>query len=209
RRRVKSAVDNMNRLYVVENRFSLTGAMADHRLRCPASQVAAFAHALAQKILGATNDSGLGALVGAVQNSGAAAAFDERWLAEAASDLLAKPGASLVLAGPSQPVPVQMLVYGINAALKNLGQTLVLRRLPHNPRTIAMSQLASDINDGHVKRLFILGGDPVYNAKSGVGQDRQTNLPNDWGVLQKKGPGGVRLGYYSGGTFPLRQWEIA
>ncbi len=29
----------MNRLYVVENRFTLTGAMADHRLRLPASQI--------------------------------------------------------------------------------------------------------------------------------------------------------------------------
>ncbi|PYI71895.1 MAG: hydrogenase, partial [Verrucomicrobia bacterium] len=51
RRRVKSPADNMNRLYVVENRFTLTGAMADHRLRCPASQIGAFAHALAKKIL--------------------------------------------------------------------------------------------------------------------------------------------------------------
>src|SRR5438034_10856707 len=47
RRRVKSAGDSMNRLYVVENRFTLTGAMADHRLRCPASQIAALAPALA------------------------------------------------------------------------------------------------------------------------------------------------------------------
>ncbi len=49
RRRVSAPKDNMNRLYVVENRFTLTGAMADHRLRCPASQIAAFAHALAGK----------------------------------------------------------------------------------------------------------------------------------------------------------------
>ena len=33
RRRVKSSKDTMNRLYVVENRFTITGAMADHRLR--------------------------------------------------------------------------------------------------------------------------------------------------------------------------------
>src|SRR5437762_5050575 len=53
RRRVNSSKDSMNRLYVVENHFTLTGAMADHRLRCPASQIAAFTHALAQKILAA------------------------------------------------------------------------------------------------------------------------------------------------------------
>src|SRR5204863_4744350 len=99
RRRVNSSKDNMNRLYVVENRFTLTGAMADHRLRCPASQIAAFAHALAQKILGATNDAGLGAVVGNLQNPGGGANFYEQWLGEAANDLLAKPGASLVLAG--------------------------------------------------------------------------------------------------------------
>src|SRR5438876_5691500 len=118
RRRVNSSKDSMNRLYVVENRFTLTGAMADHRLRCPASQIAAFAHALAQKILGATNDSSLGSVIATLKVPAGAATFDEQWLGEAAHDLLARPGASLVLAGPNQPVVVQLIVYGINSALK-------------------------------------------------------------------------------------------
>src|SRR5205814_445111 len=95
--------DSMNRLYVVENRFTLTGAMADHRLRCPASQIAVFAHALAGKILAATNDAGLGAMVGTLHGTGSATTFNEQWLGEAANDLLTKPGASLVLTGPNQP----------------------------------------------------------------------------------------------------------
>src|SRR5947209_14069359 len=161
RRRVNSSKDSMNRLYVVENRFTLTGAMADHRLRCPASQIAAFAHALAQKILGSTNDAGLGAVVGNLQTPAGGSTFDEQWLSEAANDLLAKPGASLVLTGPNQPLTVQLLVCAINAALKNLGQTLVVRQAPRNPRTIDISQLAADMNDGRIKQLFILGGDPV------------------------------------------------
>src|SRR5207248_9729971 len=129
RRRVNSSKDSMNRLYVVENRFTLTGAMADHRLRCPASQIAAFTHALAQKILGGTNDAGLGAVVGNVQTPAGGSTFDEQWLSEAANDLLAKPGASLVLTGPNQPLTVQLLVCAINAALKNVGQTLVGRQV--------------------------------------------------------------------------------
>src|SRR6266403_1311434 len=208
RRRVKSAGDSMNRLYVVENRFTLTGAMADHRLRCPASQIAVFAHALAGKILAATNDAGLGAVVGTLHDTGSATTFNEQWLGEAANDLLAKPGASLVLTGPNQPVAVQLLVYAINAALKNLGQTLVVRQVPRNPRTMGISQLASDINDGLIKQLFILGGDPVYNAKRGLAEDRETKLPLDWSDLQKKVPEIVRLGYHEDATSALSHWHV-
>ncbi|PYL51697.1 MAG: hypothetical protein DMF33_10085 [Verrucomicrobia bacterium] len=208
RRRVKSPADNMNRLYVVENRFTLTGAMADHRLRCPASQIAAFAHALAKKILAGTNDAGLGGLVNNLQAPAGGAEFDEQWLGEAANDLLTKSGASLVIIGPNQPGPVQLLVYGINAALKNIGQTLVVRQLPQNPRTIDISRLASDISDGRIKQLFILGGDPVYNAQRGLVADPQTKLPLDWADLQKKVPEIVRLGYHEDATSALSHWHV-
>src|SRR5438874_953109 len=67
RRRVKSSKDTMNRLYVVENRFTITGAMADHRTRCAASQIPAFAAALASKIADTTKDPGLSSLLSAIQ----------------------------------------------------------------------------------------------------------------------------------------------
>ena len=44
RRRVTAPKDSMNRLYVVENHYTLTGAMADHRTRLPASQIPLIAH---------------------------------------------------------------------------------------------------------------------------------------------------------------------
>src|SRR5213076_1639115 len=103
---------------------------------------------------------------------------------------------------------VQLLAYAINAALKNVGQTLVVRQAPQNPRTIDISRLASDINDGRIKQLFILGGDPVYNAKRGLAQDRQTNLPLDWADLQKKVPEVVRLGYHEDATSALSHWHV-
>src|SRR5881275_1559698 len=208
RRRVSSAKDNMNRLYVVENRFTLTGAMADHRLRCPASQIPAFAYALAGKILAATKDANLGSVIGTLKAPAGAATFDQQWLSEAANDLVAKPGTSLVVAGPNQPVVVQLIVYGINSALKNLGQTLVLREFPRNPRRNSIQTLARDINGGRIKQLFILGGDPVYNAQRGLAQDRETKLPLDWVDLQKKVPQIVRLGYYEDSTSALSQWHV-
>src|SRR5437879_13162274 len=42
RRRLKSSKETMNRLYVVENRLTIKGAMADSRLRCVASQIRAY-----------------------------------------------------------------------------------------------------------------------------------------------------------------------
>jgi MoCo/4Fe-4S cofactor protein with predicted Tat translocation signal len=210
RRRVGTAKDSMNRLYVVENRFTLTGAVADHRLRCPASQIAALTYVLADKILAGTNDAALGSVMGSVQGTTASggATFDEEWISGAANDLMAKPGASLVLASPTQPLAVQLLVYAINAALKNLGQTLVVRQFPHNPRTIDISQLARDINDGQIKQLFILGGDPVYNAPRGLVEDRNTKLPLDCAEVQKKVPEIVRLGYHEDATSALSQWHV-
>ena len=40
----------MNRLYVVESQFSVTGAMADHRLRLRAGEVPEFAADLAREL---------------------------------------------------------------------------------------------------------------------------------------------------------------
>jgi molybdopterin-containing oxidoreductase family iron-sulfur binding subunit len=67
RRRVSAPKDSMNRLYVVENRYTLTGAMADHRMRLPASQIPLIAHAIAMKVATATKDAGLGSVLATLQ----------------------------------------------------------------------------------------------------------------------------------------------
>jgi molybdopterin-containing oxidoreductase family iron-sulfur binding subunit len=208
RRRVKESKDNMNRLYVVENRFSLTGSMADHRLRCPASQIPAFAFALARKIADSTTDAGLSAILTTLPPSPGGAVFDDQWIMEAARDLVSKSGTSLVLAGAHQPVAVQLLVYGINAALKNIGQTLLIRDFARNTRTISLLQLADEIVHGKIKQLFILGGDPVYNAMRGLAEDPATKERLEWADLQKKVPDVVRLGYHEDATSALSHWHL-
>ena len=208
RRRVSAAKDTMNRLYVVENRFTLTGAMADHRLRCPASQISAFAFALAEKIAAATKDTSLFSTIATLKPPEGAEKFDERWLTEVANDLLSKPGASLVLAGSHQPVVVQFLVYAVNFALKNIGSTLLVREFARNSKTNSILQLAGEISAGRIKQLFIFGGDPVYNAPRGITQDREMKGPVDWDYLQKRVPDVVRLGHYEDATSALSNWHV-
>lgn len=208
RRRVKTAKDAMNRLYVVENRFTLTGAMADHRLRCAASQIPAFAFALAQKIAVATKDAALSGTIATLKQPDGAEKFDEQWVSELANDLLSKPGASLVMAGSHQPVVVQFLAYAINFALKNVGTTLIIREFARNAKTNSILQLAGEISSGRIKQLFIFGGDPVYNAPRGITQDRETKGPVDWADLQKRVPDVVRLGHYQDATSALSRWHV-
>ncbi len=208
RRRVREAKDSMNRLYVVENHYTLTGAMADHRLRFAASQIPGITHALATKIAVATKDPGLSSVLITLKTPEKAEKYDERWLNEAAQDLLSKPGASLVVAGPHQPVVVQLLVYAMNSALKNVGTTMLVRELPKTARSNSILQLASEIEAGRIQQLFIFGGDPVYNAPRSLTQDHKTRQPLDWVDLQKKVPDVVRLGQYEDATSGLSQWHI-
>ncbi|HSH37611.1 MAG TPA: TAT-variant-translocated molybdopterin oxidoreductase [Chthoniobacterales bacterium] len=208
RRRVGSAKDSMNRLYVVENRYTLTGAMADHRYRIPASQIPAFAHALAGKVAVATKDAGLGAVIATLQAPPNGMKFDEQWLSECANDLISKPGASLVIASPQQPVVVQLMTYAINAALKNVGATVLIREFPRNARTNSILQLASEINAGRIKQLVIIGGDPVYNAPRGLAEDRATKQSLNWVDLQKKVPDVIRVGYYEDETSKAAKWHV-
>jgi MoCo/4Fe-4S cofactor protein with predicted Tat translocation signal len=209
RRRVKSAKDAMNRLYVVENRFTITGAMADHRLRCAASQIPAFAYVLAGKIADATKDPALSSVLSALSVAAPNTEdFDDEWLSEAAKDLVAKSGVSIVLAGAHQPVVVQLLSYAMNSALKNIGRTIVVREFPRNRNTRSILQLADRMSRGKIKTLFIFGGDPVYNAPRGIAQDAEKKFPLDWGDLQKKVPEVVRLGYHEDQTSAMSHWHV-
>ena len=197
RRRVANAGDSMNRLYVVENHYTITGGKADHRLRCPASQIGALAVAIAKKI-GATGP--LADIVAAFPPD-AASRFQgqDEWLTQCAADLVAHQGKSLVLTGPRQPAAVHLLVQAINGALGNIGHTLVAHGDPtRGPEPTSISALADLIDAKKIQTLFILGGNPVFNALANL----------DWAAKQKSVPTVVRLGYYEDETSELAQWHV-
>jgi molybdopterin-containing oxidoreductase family iron-sulfur binding subunit len=178
----------MSRLYVAESTFTTTGAMADHRLRIASSHVLPLAAALAGRVLGTDAYASL------------AQGLDVKadWISECAADLLAHRGASLVVVGAHQPVAVHALAYLMNVALGNVGTTVVF--VAAEPSAAATIQdVAAAIKSGGVKTLFILGGNPAYNAP----------VELDWPSVQKSVPEVVRHGYYVDETSTLGGVHIA
>lgn len=185
----------MNRLYVVENHYTCTGGMADHRYRCKASLVGEFARRLATRIVELTNHSGLATVLGAAPQT--MADLDEKWIAECAADLARNPGRSLVLAGGQQPAWVQALVLGINEALGNHGMT-ILGVTDEAPPVAPLSQLVDAMRAGVVKTLFILGGNPAYNAPANFTfRDLLASVPEV-----------VRVGMFEDETSAVSEWHV-
>jgi MoCo/4Fe-4S cofactor protein with predicted Tat translocation signal len=195
RRKVTGPDSKMNRLYVVENRYTITGGMSDHRLRLPASQAGAFALALASQIAGSTQDAALSSVV---KNFAASTIkFDADWVKYCAEDLVSAKGKSLIVAGSRQPAGVQVLVAAINAALGNIGNTITGRKTTEKPAA-SIADLARLLTDKKVQTLFIVGGNPVYNAPADL----------DWATLQKSVPTVVRLGQETDETSQLSKWNV-
>jgi molybdopterin-containing oxidoreductase family iron-sulfur binding subunit len=185
----------MNRLYSVENRYTVTGGIADHRLRLPASQMGAFARALAEKIQQETKDAGVLQLLQAMPAG--SVKFPAGWVEEAAADLVANKGQAVVLVGPRQPVGVQALGAAINAMLGAPTKTLVGRSSGVKPGK-SIVDLARQIKDKQVQALVILGGNPAYNAPADLA----------WTELQSSVPTVIRLGLYEDETSKLATWHI-
>ncbi len=195
RRRVNGSVDSMNRLYVVENRFTTTGGMADHRFRCAASQIPAFALQLAKKVAGSTNDRVLGGVVAQFNETGPQ--FDDVWLTECANDLVAKKGRSLLLASGRFPAWVHSVVLAMNSALGAFGTTLEVLSVPR-VKTTNFGDLVADTKSHQLKKLFILSGNPVYTAPADL----------DWVNLQRSIPEVIRLGYHVDETSAAANWQV-
>jgi MoCo/4Fe-4S cofactor protein with predicted Tat translocation signal len=148
----------LNRLYAIESTPTTTGLKAEHRLGLRASEIPAFAAALAN----------------AVGVSGVAAPSygwtDEqtRFLTALAKDLKQSGGKSAVIPGLYQDASVTALAAAINSALGNTGKTVLVAGESLIP--LASDQLAgfkalvADLNAGKVDWLVMLNTNPIYDA---------------------------------------------
>ena len=176
-RRVASKEDAaaMNRLYVAESGFTLTGSMADHRLRLASSHMLGLAAALAVKITGANTFASLAQGLD----------LNQKWVDECAADLLAHRGSSLIVPGAHLPEQAHAIAYAINAFLGNIGTTVDFLAVQPS-LAVSIQDLANAIRSRSVNTLVILGGNPAYNAPADL----------DWVSLQSSVSNVIRFGYY-------------
>lgn len=187
-RGIETPQAQMNRLYVVESTPTPTGAMADHRLPIRSGEIELFARALA---------AGLGV---PLQNAGSGVSrVPDQWLKAVTRDLQNHRGTSLIVPGASQPPIVHALAHAMNAALNNVGQTVVYTDpIEVSAENDSLPELVKEIEAGEVSTLFILGGNPVYTA------------PADLQFAQQllKVPLRVQFSLYDDETAELCHWHI-
>ncbi|HPT27957.1 MAG TPA: TAT-variant-translocated molybdopterin oxidoreductase [Bryobacteraceae bacterium] len=192
KRRVTDSKSEINRLYAAESNYSMTGAMADHRLRVRASDVAALALAVAREL----NIAGGELKILGQSGSGSQAKF----VAAVAKDLANHRGKSIVVAGPRQPKEVHALAALINQVLGNVGTTVNYTApvVEVNDSVAAVKQLTSELNAGQVKTLVVLGGNPAYT------------LPADlkFKDAMKKAGSTVVLAAEENETWAAAQWQL-
>jgi MoCo/4Fe-4S cofactor protein with predicted Tat translocation signal len=173
----------MNRLYSIESNFTLTGVMADNRLRIKPSDVQNFVFDLARELGAITGLKVLGQ--------------QDKWIKALAKDLQANKGKSIVLAGPRQPAVVHAVVALINQSLGNAGETVSYTKEERRPLS-ALKDLVGELNSGAVKALVILGGNPAYDA------------PADFAFADamKKAANSIHLGAEVNETAVAAKWHL-
>ena len=189
-RRAGASGGTMNRLYAVEGVYSLTGAMADHRLRLESRRIAAFVAALAAR-LGAP---------GASSQVGDVPGVDRRWIDAVAKDLQAHRGTGLIIAGERQPASVHAAVSALNAHLGNAGKTVSYYETKDAalPSVSSLDALVSAMKGGAVDTLVILGGNPVFDAPADL----------DFASAMAKVPHTIALGHTVDETSSGAEWHI-
>ncbi|HXQ26524.1 MAG TPA: TAT-variant-translocated molybdopterin oxidoreductase [Candidatus Acidoferrales bacterium] len=146
----------LNRFYAAESMPTGTGASSDHRLPLRSTDIDDLARQLAAAVGVAVPPS-----------ANASAKIPAAWVSAVARDLAAHRGSSLVIAGEQQPAFVHALAHAINAALGNVGKTVVYTEsIEANPvnQLESLRDLVNDLNAGRVEILVIIDGNPVYDA---------------------------------------------
>lgn len=192
RRQVKQGQASMNRLYVAESTPSVTGTMADHRLRLHSTDIEDFARYIAQR---------LGVQQVQASPSADELGLDAKLTEELVRDLQQHRGTSVVTAGEAQPPIVHALAHAMNNILENEGSTVIhTEPVEAEPAGSMQSlrKLADDMKAGRVNLLVIIGCNPVYTAP------RDLRFAEYLSKVKLR----VHLGLYEDETAELCHWHL-
>jgi Fe-S-cluster-containing dehydrogenase component len=199
----------MNRLYALESTPTVTGAKAEHKLKLRPTQIARYLSIIASRL-------GIDAGGGSAESDS-----DERWLNALVADLKAHRGTGLIIVGDHMPAEVHAVAHALNESLGNVGQSVVYtdpvlanpvlaNPMPSNSvranqtlanqmdQTASIKNLVGDMNAGQVGMLFILGGNPVYDAPADL----------DFGGALKKVSASIYHGLHSNETGAKCDWHV-
>ncbi len=207
-KRSEEKPSEMSRLFAVESSPTLGGAAADHRWPVRAGDIEALARTIAGRLGVKVADVG-GGEHAAESTPGLPAEALEAIL----GDLQAHRGSSLVIAGDGQPPAVHALVHAINQQLNNVGQTVEYSQPveagPDNERA-PLSELVDSLRNGDVRTLFIVGGNPMYNAPGELGL--AAALTNALGIGSASGDASLEMCLHlsecEDETSQLAHWHI-
>jgi molybdopterin-containing oxidoreductase family iron-sulfur binding subunit len=189
RRKAREHDTALSRLYVVETALTLAGASADHRLAVSPATLSAIALAIAAECG-----------VPGVQKPQLDPKL-AKFAAAVGRDLKRNVGRSIVVAGEYAPKELHALAHALNAALKNVGNTVLYTEpVEANPvdQLASLGDLVNDLRRGQVDTLVIVGSNPVFTA------------PTDFdfrGAIQKAALR-VHLGAYADETSEYCHWHV-
>ena len=192
---------NMSRLYVAESNYTVTGGMADHRLRIPSRDIERFTRLLVVELAGRGVQGlrTLGDFIGKLKGGTDVEGVDLAFLGALADDLAANRGRSIVVAGSGQPPMVHALTFAINQALENSGKTVYLStNIDEQDKASRESIVALAAEQESVSTLFVLGGNPAYDAPADVKFAE---------LLAREGLTSVHLSSHRNETSELSSWH--
>ncbi len=153
----RRSADNgvMNRVYVAESRYSVTGGVADERMAVKPSRIETILAALAGK---------LGIEAGTPD---ALTEREMRFIELLTADLQREGGNAVVTVGDHHSPAAHALGFRINAKLGAIGHSVTYIAVPGGDRpthAAAITALTTALRSNAISHLLILGGNPVYDA---------------------------------------------
>lgn len=204
----------MSRLYSAESAFSITGGVADERLRIKSSKIQCLTIALAKKLFIEKHLSIPTKQEKALKNI--LSSYKEQKLDEKAEkfldlmvdDLLKNKGKSIIFAGKKHSVATHLTCFLINIALSNFNKTFkISESTKESSQLTSLEKLVKKLNGGKIEHLFIIGGNPIYNTPSDIDfKTALTKAKNSYHLTYYKNDTSVECSYSIPKAHFLESW---